>query len=160
MPRNLATSSLGPNNLSDMSVGTRKVRIMMPTPRLEPSDAVWKRVYRPPAQVVPELLSHGRLTSCRPMISARNFRQKRASSSSCRVAVEQVSGLACTRVRYCCCSRPAPQIHGARVWPLKAWSDRPVETTGGSCWSWPFRGACPVVAEAPPHATAPVRGRD
>ena len=53
-------------------------------------------------------------TSCSPIISARVFAPKRASSSSCLSQEAHESGLAVAKVRYCCCRAPAPQINGAR----------------------------------------------
>ena len=47
-------------------------------------------------------------------MSARVFAQNRASSSSSRVPVAQVSGFAVIKVKYCCCLLPAPHTTGAR----------------------------------------------
>ena len=91
----------------------------MPTPRLgdpveSTSQAVGNNVYLPPPGVVPKRLSKGLRTSCSPIISARVFAPKRASSSSCRSQEAHESGLAVAKVRYCCCRAPAPQTNGAR----------------------------------------------
>ena len=90
----------------------------MPTPRMTPrvavqSAAVWYNLYLPSAHCTPDLLSHDGRTSCSPMMSARYLRQNSASSSSCLVTLEHVSGLACTRVNVCCCVRPAPHMVGS-----------------------------------------------
>ena len=92
---------------------------MILTPRLgapggSTSQAVWNNVYLPPAGVVPARLSESLRTSCSPIISARVFAPKRASSSSCLSQEAHESGLAVAKVRYCCCRAPAPQINGAR----------------------------------------------
>ena len=64
--------------------------------------------------LVPKRLSKGLRTSCNPIMSARVFAPKRASSSSCRSQEAHESGLAVAKVRYCCCRAPAPQTNGAR----------------------------------------------
>ena len=118
---------------------------MIPTPRLgapegRASQAVCNSVYLPPAGVVPARLSESLRTSCSPIISARVFAPKRASTSSWRVHEAQVSGLAVAKVRYCCCRAPAPQMNGARCRLFFACATPPGVAPTGAALDCEFRG--------------------
>ena len=130
---------------------------MIPTPRLgapegSTSQAVWNNVYLPPSGVVPTLLSVRLRTSCSPIMSARFFAPKRASSSSWRSHEAQVSGLAVAKVRCCCCLAAAPLMNGARrLWCCVGAAPKDFST--GAVFRCEFRGfeSCVVGKPIPRH---------